>query len=210
MLEIRAAHDGSVTPIVVSGNLGPRGDGYVPGARMSSSEAEDYHAAQIRTFADTEADMIAAFTMNYVDEAIGIAASAKAVSVPAAISFTVETNGRLPSGDTLADAIEQTDADTDGSPAYYMINCAHPTHFESVLQAAGPWRDRIVGVRANASRRSHAELDESPDLDDGDPDELGRQHVALRALLPNLRVVGGCCGTDHRHVDSIWRSLRPR
>jgi S-methylmethionine-dependent homocysteine/selenocysteine methylase len=208
--EIRAASESRETPIVISGNLGPRGDGYVAGARMSAREARDYHAAQIETFGRTDADMVAAFTMNYVEEAIGITAAARDCAMPVAISFTLETDGRLPSGDTLGEAIQRTDEETGGYAAYYMINCAHPTHFEHVLREGGVWVERIRGLRANASKRSHAELDQSTDLDAGDPEELGQQYRALHALLPKLTVVGGCCGTDHRHVDAMCSALGTR
>jgi S-methylmethionine-dependent homocysteine/selenocysteine methylase len=174
---------------------------------MTVDEAEAYHGEQIATFAQTAADLVSAFTMNYVEEAIGVARAARRHGVPAVLSFTLETDGRLPSGDTLAEAIERTDAETGGYPAYYMINCAHPTHFDRVLDAAAPWAERIRGVRANASCRSHAELDESTDLDDGDPHELGQHYRALRPRLPRLTVVGGCCGTDHRHVFAICEAL---
>lgn len=207
LLEIRAGFEAPGTPVVVSGNLGPRGDGYRAEARMSVAEARDYHAWQIGTFAATDADLVSVFTMNYVEEAIGVAAAAKEQAMPVVISFTLETDGRLPSGQSLAEAIEDTDAATDGHPAYYMINCAHPTHFARTLRAGGGWRDRLRGLRANASRRSHAELDASTELDDGNPEELGEQYRALRPLRPRLTVVGGCCGTDHRHVGSICRAL---
>lgn len=207
LLEIRAAYETRRTPIVVSGALGPRGDGYKADARMSAAHARDYHAPQIDTLAQTDADMVAAFTMTYVEEAIGIASAAKKAEMPVAISFTLETDGRLPSGESLGDAIARTDAETDSYPVYYMINCAHPTHFENTLAASGDWGTRIRGLRANASKRSHAELDESTDLDAGDPVELGTQYRALRPLLPRLSVVGGCCGTDHRHVEAISSAL---
>jgi S-methylmethionine-dependent homocysteine/selenocysteine methylase len=203
LLEIRAACETRNSKMVISGNLGPRGDGYRPDSRMTVGAARDYHAAQIRTFARTDADMVAAFTMNYVEEAAGIALAAKDAEMPVAISFTVETDGRLPSGDTLEDAIRRTDVETSGYPAYYMINCAHPSHFAGVLAEGDAWRDRVRGLRANASRRSHAELDESTDLDAGDPHELGTEYRELLDLLPKLSVVGGCCGTDHRHVEAI-------
>jgi len=174
---------------------------------MSIAEARDFHAAQIETFADTAADLVSVFTMNYVEEAAGIAQATRAARMPLAVSFTLETDGRLPSGDTLGDAIARTDDASDGHASYYMINCAHPTHFEHVLDAQAPWLDRIRGLRANASRRSHAELDESTDLDDGNPDEFGGQYRALRPLLRKLSVVGGCCGTDHRHVASLCAAL---
>ena len=203
MAEVRREYEGAVSPMVLSGCLGPRGDGYVPGEMMSADEAEHYHADQIAAFRDTEADMIGAFTMNYVEEALGIARAASAAGMPAAISFTLETDGRLPTGQTLQEAIEAVDAGTNASPAYYMINCAHPTHFETIFASGEKWVGRIRGLRANASMRSHAELDQATDLDDGNPAELGGQYRALLQRLPQLTILGGCCGTDHRHIEAI-------
>jgi homocysteine S-methyltransferase len=196
--------------VVVNGAVGPRGDGYVVGELMSAEEAERYHAPQLRAFAAAGADMATAVTMTYVEEAIGIVRAARAAGLPVAISFTVETDGRLPSGQPLRAAIEQVDAETDGAAAYFMVNCAHPTHFAHVLAEDGPWRERIRGIRANASRMSHAELDEAEELDDGDPAELGEQYRELRERLPALTVVGGCCGTDDRHIAAIAVALRRR
>jgi len=196
------------TGTVISGCVGPRGDGYQPTHVMSAEQARDYHREQIETFAGTAADMVSAITMNYAEEAIGIAQAAKDAGMPAAISFTVETDGRLPTGQPLGEAIEQVDAETRSYPSYYMLNCAHPQHFEKVLR--GPWTARIRGLRANASRKSHAELNESAELDIGNPAELGGQYAELRQhLLPRLNVMGGCCGTDHRHVESIAASCAP-
>jgi S-methylmethionine-dependent homocysteine/selenocysteine methylase len=188
-------------PTALNGVVGPRGDGYAVGETMSADEAAGYHGEQIRTFADAGVDMVSAITMTYVEEAVGIARAAKAAGVPAVISFTVETDGRLPSGQELREAIEQVDADT--APAYFMINCAHPTHFAGVLEEDGGWRERIGGLRANASRMSHAELDEAEQLDDGNPAELGAEHGVLRERLPGVCVLGGCCGTDARHVREV-------
>jgi S-methylmethionine-dependent homocysteine/selenocysteine methylase len=201
--EIRAIGEDERTPIVVNGVVGPRGDGYDPDELMSARESEAYHARQIATFADTAADMVTAITMTHAEEAIGIVAAAGAAGLPVAISFTVETDGRLPSGQALPDAVEQVDGETDGAAAYFMINCAHPTHFAHVLEDDRAWRDRIGGLRANASTKSHAELDEAEELDEGDPVDLGAQHRALRERLPGVVVLGGCCGTDHRHVEQI-------
>jgi S-methylmethionine-dependent homocysteine/selenocysteine methylase len=195
-------------PTVLNGVVGPRGDGYVVGEAMTAAEAEEYHGEQIGTFAETAAEMVSAITMTYVDEAVGIARAARAAGLPAAISFTVETDGRLPTGQPLADAMQQVDEATGAYPAYYMLNCAHPEHFEKVLEQ--PWARRIRGLRANASRKSHAELNESTELDSGNPAELGVHYAALkRASLPNLNVVGGCCGTDHRHVQRIAAACAP-
>ena len=207
--KVRDEFKGNAGEAVISGCLGPRGDGYVPGKAMSEAEAQNYHEGQVRVFQDSAADMVTAITMNYVEEAIGIARAAEHAGMPAAISFTVETDGRLPTGQTLRAAIEQVDAATSRYPAYYMINCAHPTHFEQVLAAGEPWVQRIRGVRANASPRSHAELNESPDLDSGDPAELGMQHAGLKRRHPQLNVMGGCCGTDHRHIEQIATTCTP-
>lgn len=191
-------------PMVISGNVGPRGDGYNPAFLMSAQEAQDYHSEQIVTFTDTSADLVSAFTLCYAAEAIGITRAAQAAGIPVVISFTVETDGKLITGQTLQDAIEEVDSATHSGPAYYMINCAHPTHFSNTLQGER-WLQRIVGVRANASRKSHAELDASTELDDGNPVELGREYQELKTRLTNLSVYGGCCGTDHRHVDEIGK-----
>jgi homocysteine S-methyltransferase len=208
--EVRTAWETPAQPIVISGNIGPRGDGYRVGQRMGAAGARDYHLAQVATFAATEADMVSAFTISYPDEAIGIVDAAAACDMPVAISFTLETDGRLPSGDALSAAIERTDLETGSYAAYYMVNCAHPTHIEPALLDPGPWRERLRGLRANASRRSHAQLDESTELDDGNPEELGDEYLALRLALPQMNVVGGCCGTDERHVDAIARCLTGR
>ncbi|GJD54038.1 hypothetical protein OPKNFCMD_6818 [Methylobacterium crusticola] len=189
--------------IVLNGVIGPRGDGYVVGSAMTADEAARYHRPQIEALRDGGADMVSAITMTYAEEAVGIARAARACGMSVALSFTVETDGRLPSGQDLKAAIEETDAATGNTPAYYMINCAHPDHFRGALASGEPWLNRILGIRANASRKSHAELDVSTELDIGDPAELGRQYRDLRSHLPNLRVFGGCCGTDHRHIAAI-------
>lgn len=206
MEELREEFESDDTPFVISGCIGPQDDGYSPKTKLSADDAQAYHSTQINTFADTAADMVAAITMTYADEAIGITRAAQDANIPAAISFTVETDGRLPSGQPLGEAIEEVEAATDSGPAYYMINCAHPTHFDSVL-AGGDWVGRIRGVRANASTLSHAELDEAEELDDGDPQDLGARYGGLSDKLPSLNVVGGCCGTDHRHVGEICSAL---
>jgi S-methylmethionine-dependent homocysteine/selenocysteine methylase len=201
--EIRQAEETAATPIAVCGTLGPRGDAYAPEELMSAGEAERYHAPQVELFAATGVDMVAVYTLAYAEEGIGIARAAASADVPAVISFTLETDGRLPSGESLEEAVERVDAESDDSPAYFMINCAHPSHFASVLEAPGEWKRRIGGIRANASRHSHQELDEATELDAGNPAELAGEYVDLKRALPEVRVVGGCCGTDTRHVSGI-------
>lgn len=204
--QIRRANATPTMPIVVSGCIGPRGDGYDPGQIMSVEAAESYHAWQIEIFANGAADLVSAITMTNISEAVGIARAAKAHSIPVVISFTVETDGNLPTGDDLGEAIAAVDGATGAYPVYYMINCAHPDHFAETLSSASSWRDRLGGIRANASKRSHAELDCACDLDDGDPVELGRQLAELRQRFPQLTVLGGCCGTDHRHIAEIAKA----
>ena len=199
----------AVSPIVISGCVGPGGDGYITGDKMSVEEAEQYHLPQIEVFKSARVDMIAAITMNYVEEALGIARAAAAVNLPCVISFTVETDGRLFTGMHLQEAIEQIDHHTAEPPAYYMINCAHPIHFTDELlnHKNEPWTKRIKGVRANASWKSHAELDESLTLDRGDILQLGRAHRTLKENFDQLNVFGGCCGTDEAHVLEIIRQV---
>ena len=204
--EIRIKFEDESTSIVISGCIGPRGDGYNPGQRMSIEEAEEYHSFQINAFSQACADLVTALTISYTQEAIGIVKAAQKADVPVVISFTLETDGKLPSGETLQTAIETVDAATNFGAAYYMINCAHPTHFEKVLRKEGGWKSRLRGVRANASRLSHAELDEAENLDDGIPQELGLQYSELFKILPNATVWGGCCGTDHRHIEEISKA----
>jgi S-methylmethionine-dependent homocysteine/selenocysteine methylase len=203
MEELRNDFAGPNLPIVISGCIGPRGDGYVPGALMTLAEARAYHAEQITTFAETNADMVTAMTITNVNEAIGITQAARAVNMPAVISFTLETDGNLPTGQSLWDAIDQTDHATGRYVSYYMINCAHPDHFDATLASGGHRTLRLRGVRANASRCSHAELNEAPELDIGNPAELARQYAGLRNEYPHINVIGGCCGTDHRHIEEM-------
>ncbi|RWQ63896.1 homocysteine S-methyltransferase family protein [Mesorhizobium sp.] len=209
LLDLRKKFETAETPCVISGAIGPRGDGYKAG-NMDANEAEAYHAAQIESFARTEADMVAAYTLTNFHEAIGVARAAKAHAMPCMISFTVETDGKLVTGMALGEAIDRVDDATDGAPAYYMINCAHPTHFMQALKKGERWLDRVYGVKANASAKSHAELDESETLDAGDPDDLGRRYSGLRASFPTMRILGGCCGTDHRHIAAICEACVPQ
>ena len=210
LLDTRRRHETASTDVVISGCIGPRGDGYHVGTKMTVAEARAYHGIQARTFAASEADLVTAITMTYVDEAVGVTEAARAAAMPVVISFTVETDGVLPSGQPLGEAIEAVDEATSRYPAYYMVNCAHPTHFRHLLDGSPAWSTRLGGVRANASTLSHAELDEAETLDNGDPIELAEQYLQLRSLVPNLRVLGGCCGTDHRHIDAISRKTSPR
>ncbi len=200
--QIREEYKTEHTPIIISGCIGPRGDGYKADSLMSVSEAQLYHSTQIESFATSNADMVSALTLNYVEEAIGISLAAQLNNIPVCISFTVETDGLLPTGESLAQAIKAVDEATNNGPVYYMINCAHPTHFLDILKDEQCIK-RLRGIRANASSCSHAELDEAEELDEGNPHELGQQFAEIRSKFPHINVIGGCCGTDYRHIEQI-------
>jgi len=204
--ELRARFLTNAKPIVLNAVIGPCGDAYRPEAVITTEAAEAYFADQVGWLASTDADMITGLTFNQASEAAGLARAARTAGMPVVLSFTVETNGALPTGQSISAAIQQVDEATDGYPAYYMINCAHPDHFVSALQDES-WARRIRGVRANASRKSHAELDASPELDAGDPVELASQYRQLAQRMPWLNIFGGCCGTDLRHVTAIARDV---
>jgi S-methylmethionine-dependent homocysteine/selenocysteine methylase len=206
LVELRRQLDSEIH-VVVSGCIGPRANGFEGATRMAAKQARDYHAEQVQTFAGTDADMVHAMTMTYPDEAAGIVLAAREAEIPVAISFTVETDGVLPDGTGLGEAIERVDDATGGAAAYFAINCAHPTHFAHVLDADKAWTQRLRGVRANASSKSHVEQDESGSLDAGDPVELAEAYADLRRLFPNLTILGGCCGTDVRHLQAIADAL---
>jgi homocysteine S-methyltransferase len=203
--QLSARYGRDIDDIVVCGAVGPHGDGYQPGTAIAPDDAARYHTPQVAAFAAAGVDIVSAYTLTDVGEAIGIVRAARDVGVPVAISFTVETDGRLPGGTPLAQAIRTVD--DAAAPDYFLVNCAHPTHVAGGLVAGaedGQWRERVVGLRCNASVKSHAELDEADELDEGDPNELATAHQRLVPLLPRLTIVGGCCGTDARHVAALW------
>lgn len=208
LLALQAKEETPATRIVVSGCIGPRGDGYNPDKRMSAEDAERYHRWQVDLLKEAGADLVSALTMNYEEEAVGLARAATAAGMPVVISFTVETNGRLPTGQTVPDAIQAVDQATGTAPVYYMINCAHPQHFDKLAGSAGSWLRRVRGFRVNASVKSHAELDAATELDAGNPEELGGACVRLARAWPNVNILGGCCGTDERHLEAIATRLR--
>lgn len=205
--EVAQPYNDALPQLIVSGNIGPRGDGYKADTKMTPDEAKAYHLDQVKAFSLADADVVTAVTITYSDEAIGIINAARLFNLPVVISFTVETDGTLPSGESLQAAIERTDTETDRYAEHYMINCAHPLHFMHTLHRAQDWQKRIRGIRANASTKSHAELNESDALDTGNTCLLSDGYRQLFHLLPDLRVIGGCCGTDHSHVEAICAAL---
>ncbi len=191
---------------VISGCIGPKGDAYQKNEELTAEGAEEYHAVQIETFRNAGADIVTALTLNATDEAIGIARAAANAGLPSVISFTLEKDRNLRSGESLHQAIETVDAATDCAPAYYMINCSHPLDFGPAL-TTGSWTERIRGLRANASTLDHGTLCQLGHLEEGNPDELAGQYRDLRTAFPKMNVFGGCCGTDFVHVEKIGKAL---
>jgi len=202
LAELGERYAGDVPEVLVAGTVGPRGDGYVVGEEMDPWQARDYHLPQAQAFADAGADLVSSLTLTTVSEGIGVALAAGEAGLPVSVGFTVETDGRLPDGTTLRAAVQAVD--DVAPPDWFVVNCAHPSHVAAALADAGPWLERIGGTRVNASALSHAELDAAEELDEGDPVALGVDQAALAASLPGLFVVGGCCGTDARHVAAMW------
>lgn len=190
-------------PLVISGNIGPRGDAYDPEHLLTPNDAADYHRAQVESFARAGADRVTALTLTHPGEAIGVVLSAVRAGMPVVVSFTVETDGRLPSGQSLDEAIAEVDQATGAAAVHFGVNCAHPDHFVGALAGDPVAIGRLGLIRANASRASHAELDDAEHLDDGDPAELAEQYAQLVTLYPHLAILGGCCGTDMRHIKAI-------
>lgn len=209
--ELRDEAETGAIEVLISGCIGPRAASFDSRNIMTADQAQRYHAPQIRALGSSASDLVSALTLAYPAEAIGITRAAEQEDVPVVISFTVETNGRLPDGSTLEEAVLLVDEATQRGPAYFMVNCAHFSHLQSTFEsspgASVAWRSRIQGVRANASNRSHSDLDAATDLDDGDPARFGNQCARLLAQLPALTVLGGCCGTDSRHIEAVSRSV---
>jgi len=193
-------------PALVAGDVGPRGDAYARGAVLTPETARAYHRPQLEALCTAGVDLLTALTLPSLAEALGVAKAAREIGMPIVVSPTVETHGHLPDGTPLGELVQRIDDATGGYPSFYMVNCAHPSHVLPVLDAAAhrhePWLQRFRGFRANASAKSHAELDESPTLDRGNPRQLGQQMAALARRF-DLKVVGGCCGTDTEHIVAI-------
>ena len=185
---------------VVSGVVGPRGDGYVATA-TEADEAADYHRLQVDALAAAGVDVVHAMTLTTTAEAVGVVRAARSAGVDVGISFTVETDGRLPDGTPLGTAVRQVDAAA--APDWYGVNCAHPPPLLPALDG-GDWQGRVTTLRPNASTLSHEELDAMEVLDQGDRHLLSTSTADLLERLPSVTTLGGCCGTDVTHVAALW------
>tara|TARA_R110002074_G_scaffold203294_2_gene371174 strand:+ start:1454 stop:2410 length:957 start_codon:yes stop_codon:yes gene_type:complete len=200
-------YESDSNPIPISGVIGPQGDAYDTGITPEAAEAEDYHSEQIETLKQAGADLITGATFSGVEEAIGITRAAKALEMPIVISFITNSDGRLDGGETMREAVEKVDAATNNAPAYYMINCGHPTEFESALEEKD-WTKRLGGFMPNAVAMEKLSLCSLGHLEDGNPEELGIQMGEIATRFPHIHVWGGCCGTDSRHLGQIAKRVK--
>ena len=205
--DLRRDYAGRVGDVYIAGCLGPRGDAYGTGGAITEDEAEAYHSVQLRTLKETPADMAIALTFNNIPEAIGAVRAAQALDMPIGVSLTLTAEGRLRSGPTLREAVETIDAGTDGAATWFGTNCEHPLEWADALADAGPWLERMRYFRPNAARMEKLALCTLGHLEDGDPEELGSQMGALAAALPRADILGGCCGTDERHLGAVARNV---
>jgi S-methylmethionine-dependent homocysteine/selenocysteine methylase len=204
--ELADEYADDIPQILIAGYVGPRGDAYRINRTITVGEAEDYHAVQLATLKAADVDLAWALTFNNIPEAIGVARAAARIGIPLAISFTLDSASRLSSGPSLAQAVETVEAETDGAPAFYSLNCSHPVEFEPALTPGG-WIGRVRGFRPNASKMDKIALCKLGHLEEGDPVELGRLMGALARRYPHMDVWGGCCGTGDVHLDEIARNL---
>jgi homocysteine S-methyltransferase len=204
--ELAREYNDDLPRVLVGGIIGPRGDAYELNRTITADAAEDYHATQLTTLKQADVDFAAAMTFNNIPEAIGVARAATTIGVPLVISLTVDSTSRLKSGPTVAEAVETIDAETDGAPACYMLNCSHPVEFEPGL-TDGDWIRRLRGFRPNASKMEKIALCQIGHLEEGDPVELGRLMGDLARRYPHMDIWGGCCGTGTVHLGEIAKNV---
>jgi homocysteine S-methyltransferase len=205
--EMRSEYADRVSDVYIAACIGPRGDAYGTGGDISENEAEDYHSVQLSNLQGTAADMAVAATFNNIPEAIGVIRAANAAGIPIGVSLTLTPEGRLRSGPSLREAVERVEEATEGGAAWFGTNCSHPLEFEPALADAGPWLERLRYVRPNAARMEKIALCSLGHLEDGDPVELGEQMAEVARMLPRTDIIGGCCGTDERHLAEIARKV---
>ena len=208
---LREAVAGARVPTFSGGLMGCRGEAYTGQGCLTEGEAREFHRWEAEGFRAAGAEFLLAALMPTLPEARGMAAAMGSTGLPSIISFTLQRNGRLMDGTALHDAITAIDTLSSPPPLCYMANCVHPRIVAEALSC--PWnqtetvRTRFLGIQANASPLSHAELDHAVELHQSPPEDLARDMAFLHKRF-GLRLFGGCCGTDDRHMEAIARVLR--
>ncbi|MBW2409401.1 MAG: homocysteine S-methyltransferase family protein [Deltaproteobacteria bacterium] len=192
--------------IYIAGLIACRGDSYEPREALTADKAEAYHRLQAQELAHAGVDFILAATLPAVSEALGIAAALSQCAIPYSLSFVIRSDGRVLDGTPLQAAIEKIDAAVNPGPLFYQINCVHPAIFRKAIEQSEPGFDRLLGLQANTSEKSPEELDGLGYLDTSEPEEFAESMLALHTHF-GLKIIGGCCGTDHRHIEEIAKRL---
>lgn len=212
LAELRRETGSATPPILIGGLIGCRGDAYRPQEALSRDEAAAFHAWHVERLAAAGVDFLVPQTLPALSEAEGLALAMARTGVPYVLSFVIRPTGTLLDGTPLGEAVERIDALAEPRPAAYMVNCVHPSGFrEAFLRQVDAWpnlRRRLVGLQANASRLSPEELDGRAELDSDDPATFARELAGLHTEL-GLRLLGGCCGTDDRHLAALAAVLAP-
>lgn len=202
--QVCAPFEDRIPEIRIAGVIGPRGDAYALNETITAEAAEDYHFAQLDLYARDGVDLAWAATINNIPEAVGLSRAAARAGIPVNICFTLTSDHRLRAGPTLAEAVLATDADCgpEARPDSYGVNCSHPLEFEPALEP-GPWQARLRCFRPNAAAMDKIALCKLNHLEEGDPEELGRQMGALARRFTQADIWGGCCGSWDKHIARI-------
>lgn len=210
LAELRDSYGDYARHVTICGLMSCRGDAYKPAEAMSTDAAADFHFWQANALASAGVDFLLAATLPALSEAIGLAQAQAATGLPYVISFVARPEGTLLDGTPLDTAIATIDAGVTPRPLAYLINCTHASIFRSALlnecNSSPLVRTRIIGLLANTAALSPDKLDESAELVEEAPEIFGNSVAALRDEL-NMKVLGGCCGTDERHIDCLARRL---
>lgn len=208
--DIRAKHGSDHSPILIYGLMGCKGDAYRPVQILSIQDAFLFHAAQAHEFKDAGADCLFAGIMPALTEAVGMAQAMASTQLPYIISFMIRDNGMLLDGTPISEAIRVIDGSTCQKPLCYMANCVHPSILYRAL--ASPKNSntheitRFAGIQANASPLTPEELDGSDEIAADAPEALAHSMSKLLEY-PQMKIFGGCCGTDQRHMDATAKML---
>jgi homocysteine S-methyltransferase len=201
----KARHASAEAEIVVGALLAPKNDCYSPGAALTRSQAAEFHGWQIDQLAAAESEVIIAQTMPAVSEALGMADRLARSGRPYIISFVINRFGRVLDGTVLAEAMAIIDQEAAAPPTGYMVNCVYPTFLDAEHQ--GPdFFTRLIGIQANASSKDHDQLDGSEQLQQDPLADWGKNMVHLHRRY-GVKILGGCCGTDHRYLRYLVESL---
>lgn len=203
--------DPAHTELYLGGMMGCKGDAYKGTGALTANEAYEYHSWQAKLFAEAKVDFLYAAIMPTLPEAIGMAEAMAETGLPYIISLMIRTDGRMIDGTTIHTAIETIENSIEIKPIFYMTNCVHPANVGKALA----WefnrtelvRNRLKGIQANASPLTPEELDDCCEILSSEPTELAEEIMKLHKHH-GFQILGGCCGTDERHIEEIAKRIK--